>query len=119
MEVSITTLTRRKNGSIGRKEEVKACETLRIGRGAENEIFLLDARVPLHLAALHDGADGLFIEATGSNDLRLNNSIVRKAHVNVGDIIGIGPYDLGVVEPTDGINIAVTLELVQPIGDDV
>ena len=42
MEVSITTLTRRKNGSIGRKEDVKACETLRIGRGAENEIFLLE-----------------------------------------------------------------------------
>lgn len=119
MEVSITTLTRRKNGSIGRKEDVKACETLRIGRGAENEVFLLDTRVPLHLATLHDGADGLFIEATGTNDLRLNDSIVRKAHLNVSDVVGIGPYDLTIAEPASGINIAVTLELVQPVGDDV
>ena len=119
MQVSITTLNRRRNGSIGRKEDVKACEVLRIGRGAENEIFLSDFRVPLHLAELHEGADGLFIEANGTNDLRLNGSIIRKAHVNAGDVVGIGPYELIVTEPEDGINIAVTIELVHPIGDDV
>ena len=119
IQVSITTLNRRRNGSIGRKEDVKACEVLRIGRGAENEIFLSDFRVPLHLAELHEGADGLFIEANGTNDLRLNGSIIRKAHVNAGDVIGIGPYELIVTEPEDGVNIAVTIELVHPIGDDV
>ena len=119
MQVSITTLNRRRNGSIGRKEDVKACEVLRIGRGAESEIFLSDFRVPLHLAELHEGADGLFIEANGTNDLRLNGAIIRKAHVNAGDVVGIGPYELIVTEPEDGINIAVTIELVHPIGDDV
>ena len=119
MQVSITTLTRRRNGSLGRKEDVKGCEVLRIGRGADNEIFLLDHRVPIHLAELHEGADGLFIEANGTNDLRLNGAIIRKAHLNVGDVVGIGPYELVVTDPEDGINIAVTLELVHPIGDDV
>ena len=119
MQVSITTLNRRRNGSIGRKEDVKACEVLRIGRGAENEIFLSDFRVPLHLAELHEGADGLFLEADGTNDLRLNGSIIRKAHVNAGDVVGIGPYELIVTEPEDGIDIAVTIELVHPISDDV
>ena len=119
MQVSITTLTRRRNGSLGRKEDIKGCEVLRIGRGADNEIFLLDHRVPLHLAELHEGADGLFIEANGTNDLRLNGAIIRKAHLNVGDVVGIGPYELVVADPEDGINIAVTLELVHPIGDDV
>ena len=52
MQVSITTLTRRRNGSLGRKEEIKGCEVLRIGRGADNEIFLLDHRVPL-LSLIH------------------------------------------------------------------
>lgn len=119
MQVSITTLTRRRNGSLGRKEDIKGCEVLRIGRGADNEIFLLDHRVPLHLAELHDGVDGLFIEANGTNDLRLNGAIIRKAHLNVGDVVGIGPYELVVVDPEDGIDIAVTLELVHPLGDDV
>jgi len=119
MQVSITTLNRRRNGSLGRKEDIKGCEVLRIGRGAENEIFLSDHRVPLHLAELHEGADGLFIEANGTNDLRLNGAIIRKAHLNVGDVVGIGPYELVVAEPDDGIHIAVTLELVHSIGDDV
>ena len=119
MQVSITTLTRRRNGSLGRKEDIKGCEVVRIGRGADNEIFLLDHRVPLHLAYLHEGEDGLFIEANGTNDLRLNGSIVRKAHLNVGDVVGIGPYELIVTEPEDGIHIAVTLELIHPVGDDV
>ena len=119
MQVSITTLTRRRNGSLGRKEEIKGCEVLRIGRGADNEIFLLDHRVPLHLAYLHEGEDGLFIEANGTNDLRLNGSIIRKAHLNVGDVVGIGPYELIVTEPEDGIHIAITLELIHPVGDDV
>ena len=119
MQVSITTLTRRRNGSLGRKEDIKGCEVLRIGRGADNEIFLLDHRVPLHIAELHDGVDGLFIEANGTNDLRLNGAIIRKAHLNVGDVVGIGPYELVVVDPEDGIDIAVTLELVHPLGDDV
>ena len=119
MQVSITTLTRRRNGSLGRKEDVKGCEVLRIGRGADNEIFLLDHRVPIYLAELHEGADGLFIEANGTNDLRLNGAIIRKAHLNVGDVVGIGPYELVVADPEDGIDIAVTLELIHPIGDDV
>ena len=119
MQVSITTLTRRRNGSLGRKEDIKGCEVVRIGRGADNEIFLLDHRVPLHLAYLHEGEDGLFIEANGTNDLRLNGSIVRKAHLTVGDVVGIGPYELIVTEPEDGIHIAVTLELIHPVGDDV
>ena len=119
MEISITTLTRRKNGSIGRKEDLKTCEVFRIGRGAENELWLSDHRVPLSLAILHDGSDGLFIEASGTSDLRLNGTIIRKAHLKLGDIVGVGPYDLCITEPSVGTNIAVTVELVQPISDDV
>ena len=78
MQVSITTLTRRRHGSIGRKEDIKGCEVLRIGRGAENEIFLSDHRVPLHLAELHEGVDGLFIEANGTHDLRLTAQLSEK-----------------------------------------
>ena len=34
-------------------------------------------------------------------------------------MVGIGPYELVVADPEDGIAIAVTLELIHPIGDDV
>ena len=119
MELSITTLTRRKNGSIGRREEKKTCQALRIGRDTKDELFLPDHRIPYHLATLHPGEDGFFIEAEGDNDLRLNEQIVQKAHVSIDDVIGIGPYELKLVEPEDGIDLAVTVELIHPVGDDV
>ena len=119
MELSITTLTRRKNGSIGRKEEKKTCEALRVGRDTKDELFLPDHRIPYQLATLHPGEDGFFIEAEGDNDLRLNEKIIQRAHVNIGDSIGIGPYELKIVEPGDGIDLAVTIELIHPVGDDV
>ena len=109
MELSITTLTRRKNGSIGRREEKKTCQAFRIGRDTKDELFLPDHRIPYHLATLHPGEDGFFIEAEVDNDLRLNEKIVQKAHVNIGDVIGIGPYELRLVEPEDGIDLAVTV----------
>ena len=119
MELSITTLTRRKNGSIGRREEKKTCESLRVGRDTKDELFLPDHRIPYHLATLHPGEDGFFIEAEGENDLRLNGAITQRAHVELGDIIGIGPYELTLVEPEKGIDLAVTVELIHPVGDDV
>ena len=82
-------------------------------------MFLPDHRIPYNLATLHPGEGGFFIEAEGDNDLRLNEKIVQKAHVNIGDIIGIGPYELRLVEPEDGIDLAVTVELIHPVGDDV
>ena len=77
MELSITTLTRRKNGSIGQRRE-KTCEAFRIGRDTKDELFLPDHRIPYHLATLHPGEDGFFIEAEGDNDLRLNEKIVKR-----------------------------------------
>ena len=68
---------------------------------------------------MHPGEDGFFIEAEGENDLRLNGAITQRAHVELGDIIGIGPYELTLVEPEKGIDLAVTVELIHPVGDDV
>lgn len=119
MDARITTLTRRAKGGIGRREELVSAETLRIGRGSDNDIFLADPRVPLHLGAIHYGNGGLFIEALGSVDLRVNGAVSRTAHLKVGDTVGAGPYDLVVEETPDGLDAALTVELTQPLGDDL
>jgi predicted CXXCH cytochrome family protein len=114
-------LTRRAKGGVSTKEETVSADVVRIGRGTENEIYLPDPRVPLRMAALHfNPNNGLFCEALGTtSDLRLNGNVVRNAEVSVGDEIGVGPYQIIVVEPPEDKDAAVTVELTQPMGDDV
>lgn len=119
MELRLAFLTRRAKGGVSTKEEQISAEVVRIGRGTENEIYLPDPRVPLRMAILHHNANGLFCEAAGATDLRLNGNVVRNAQVAVGDVIGVGPYEIVVVEPPEDKDAAITVELTQPVGDDV
>ena len=119
MEALVATLSKRARGGGGRKEERLSVEVLKLGRGTDNEIYLPDPRVPLHIAAVHKGNDGLFIEATGTHDLRINGAIGRTKHISPGDIIGVGPYELKVEEPGDGLDVALSVELIHPMGDDI
>ena len=119
MELRLAFLTRRAKGGVSTKEDAVSAEVVRIGRGTENEVYLPDPRVPLRMANLHHTANGLFCEAVGGTDLRLNGNVVRNAQVSVGDTIGVGPYEIVVVEPPEGKDAAISVELTQPVGDDV
>ena len=119
MELRLAFLTRRAKGGVSTKEEAISAEVVRIGRGTENEIYLPDPRVPLRLAVLHYSANGLFCEAVGAMDLRLNGNVVRNAQVSVGDTVGVGPYEIVIIEPPEDKDAAITVELTQPVGDDV
>jgi hypothetical protein len=91
MELRLAFLTRRAKGGVSTKEEAVSAEVVRIGRGTENEVYLPDPRVPLRMATLHHTPNGLFCEAVGAADLRLNGNVTRNAEVSVGDTIGVGP----------------------------
>lgn len=119
MELLLSHLTRRAKGGVSSREEPISAEVARVGRGADNEIHLSDPRVPLKLAALHMRGDGLHIEATGTQDLRLNGAVTRAARIKPGDNVGLGPYDLVVQDTPAGKDASVTLELVQPMGDEL
>ncbi|MBM85933.1 MAG: hypothetical protein CMM47_07920 [Rhodospirillaceae bacterium] len=119
MELRIAFLTRRAKGGVSTKEEAVSADLIRVGRGTENEVYLPDPRVHLHMAVLRSTPDGLFMEAIGTGPLRLNGNVVRNARVAVGDTIGVGPYDICVVDPPEDKDVAITVELTQPMGDDV
>lgn len=119
MELRLAFLTRRAKGGVSTKEDAVSAEVVRIGRGTENEVYLPDPRVPLRMAVLHHTPNGLFCEAVGTPDLRLNGNVVRNAPVVAGDTIGVGPYEIIVVEPPEDKDAAITVELTQPAGDDV
>jgi predicted CXXCH cytochrome family protein len=119
MELQLSHLTRRAKGGVSVREEAISAETVRIGRGTGNEIFLSDPRVPLRMGAMTFRAGALHIEATAGLDLRVNGTIMRVAALQTGDVVGVGPYELTVAAAPDGKDAALTLELTQPVGDDL
>ena len=119
MQVQVTTLTVRKNGSLSKRPATVSAEVLRFGRGTDNEVLLSDVRVGLAEAELHANEAGLFINQVGPNPLRINGAVTGASAVKVGDAIRIGPYEIIVVEPPPGFDVALTLEMKEPLGDDL
>ncbi len=111
--------TRRTKDTVSRRGEEITAEALRFGRGAENEVYLPDPRVPLQFAHLHQVRDRLVIQAEGAADLRVNGVVLRTASVSPGDTIGLGPYEIEIDEPPEGADTAITVRLVEPLGDDL
>lgn len=92
-------------------------DVVRIGRGSDNEVQLPDIRVGLHAATLSDRAGGLFIRQAGDMPLRINDASYESAAVAPPDRIQIGPYALDMAVPPEGVDAALTVELIQPLGD--
>lgn len=118
MEVLITYLTRRAKGGVSRRSEEKSAEVLRFGRSTNAEVYLADPRIRYDHAVIHQRHGGFFVEVENLSDLRVNGQPTRSRPVIVGDIISIGPFDVSVVEPPEGMDFAIEVELVRPLGDD-
>lgn len=119
MEILVTFVTRRAKGGVSRKTEEKSAEALHFGRSTQAEIYLADPRVRFDHAAIHQRPGGLFIEGEKLSDIRVNGAPSRSRLIKAGDVVGIGPYDVTLVEPPEGKDIAVEVELVRPLGDDL
>lgn len=119
MRSRISFITRTAKGGISYRHVDLDSDFVRFGRSTNNEIYLKDPRVPLDLAELHERPNGFFVEASGSIDLRHGGAITRAVHVEVGDTVALGPFDLVVVEPPEGFSVAATVELTRPLGDDL
>ena len=116
MRVEVTRLTRR-GAAIMRKTETVSAESIRFGRGTDNEIPLTDLRIELLAAALSLRADGLFVVSLGDAPLRVNGESTAAALVRPGGEVLIGPYKIVLAEPPEGFDAALTVELVEPPGD--
>ena len=118
MQAEITFLTRR-GTAVMRKAHLLTAESIRFGRGTDNEVPLADIRAELTAAALRQGADGLFIERLGDSPLRVNGETTATSPVRPGDEILIGPYRIVLSTPPAGLDVALSVELVEPIGDSL
>jgi len=118
MQAEITFLTRR-GTAVMRKTHLLTGESIRFGRGTDNDVPLADIRAELTAAALRQGADGLFIQRLGDAPLRVNGETTANSPVRPGDEILIGPYKIVLGNPPAGLDVALSVELVEPIGDSL
>jgi hypothetical protein len=118
MQAEVTFLTRR-GAAVMRKSHTVTGETIRFGRGTDNEVPLPDIRVELTAAVLRQRSDGLFIERLGDSPLRVNGGTTGATVVGPGDEILIGPYKIVLSSPPDGLDAALSVELVQGVGDSL
>lgn len=118
MRCLIRHLSRRAKG-ITQKDSSVVGDSIRIGRSTENELYLADFRVALHHAVLHSRPGGFYLEANADARVSVNGAAVTVARVAPGDRIWLGPYDLQLVDAPPGYDIALTVELVRPLSDDL
>jgi predicted CXXCH cytochrome family protein len=117
MQTEVTFLTRRGPDAVMRRSQTVTAESIRFGRGSDNEVQLPDIRVGLHAAVLTLREAGLFVERADEEPLRVNGASAANATLRLGDKINIGPYEIVIANPPPGFEAALTIELVQPLGD--
>ena len=84
-------------GAVSHKDEILSGETLSLGRGSDQDIFLQNTRVAIEHAVLsHNGPTQISLEATGSNKFKHNGQTTNAANLNLDDFIELGGYELRV-----------------------
>ncbi|PJI43528.1 hypothetical protein [Ferrovibrio sp.] len=116
MRATLIFQTRRGDHAVLRREKVVKTEILRIGRGADCELYLPDPRLLLLHATVHRRPTGFWIEAAGEALIGIGDAQLQTAALQPGTKIRVGPYSVS-VEAVDGGNISLTVELVDRLGD--
>jgi predicted CXXCH cytochrome family protein len=119
VEALVSFLTRRKSGDVVSRDVDVSCEVLRFGRGTDNEVQLSDPRTHFHEAELHDRSGGLFFEASGKSIVLIDGAPAPASQVQIGMRIQLGPYEIVFVDPPEGKVVALTIELIRPLGDSL
>ncbi len=119
MKIFVSNIVRKARGGVAYRDNAVDAPAVRFGRGADCEVHLPDPRVLLKHATLEARAGGVFIDASPSAEVTVNGAAATAAKLNVGDKVGLGPYQLEVLAPPEGQEFAVSLELVRPLGDDL
>ncbi|SLN57276.1 cytochrome c3 family protein [Oceanibacterium hippocampi] len=117
MDALISQLTRKRSGDVARRDTEVTTDILRIGRGADCQVYLPDPRVPLLHSEIHERAGGFYLESVAADlEASVNGASVSTAQLKKGDKIGVGPYELVIEELGGDRDIGITIELVRPLG---
>jgi hypothetical protein len=118
MRILVISVTRNRKGQPVRAERIVEGEMIRLGRGTQCEIHLPDPRVALFHAAIYAQGDSIFIHAPEA-ELAVDGGPEREARLTPRVHIALGPYEMTVEPPPPGCDLALAMELVRPLPDDL
>ena len=119
MKTKLAIITRNKKGQPASTEQTVVAETLRIGRGADCKLHLSDPRIALLHAEVICGVDGVsFIEARGGA-VSVDGRFETAATLKTGQRLLIGPFEIIVLPAQSDVDLALSVELVDPLKDDL
>ena len=95
------------------KDEELAVDQLSIGRGTDQELLLPGDRVAYQHAEISLSAGQFRIRALASTGITVNGRSCKMAVLNTGDQILIGDYRLIVITAPDGVDLALSLEVLE------
>jgi len=119
VEVNVGFLARRRSGSISVRTHELRCDVVHFGRGADNEVLLADPRISQYHATLSETQDGYRFETQRDSDVTIDGTTTSEAIVRPGSVIELGPYEIKVVEPAEGVDLALTVELTKPMAEEL
>ncbi len=118
MKFLLIRLVRNKTGQVARSEQLVTADSMLFGRGSDCNLHLPDPRVALHHASIRLGTTGgVIIEAAG-DALTIDGNPESTTRLKRGQHIRLGPYAIEVLASPPEIDLAVTLELVDPLVED-
>lgn len=117
MDALVSFLTRRRDGAIASRDLELTTEALHFGRGTGNEVELPGPGVMLKEGVLHKRPGGLFFESAKQGSVVVDDKVVRTAPVGIGSRIQLGGYDVIILNPPPGKDVAVSVELTRPLDD--
>ena len=119
MKIVIVSVTRNRKGRPVRVARTIDGETLAIGRGARCEVHLPDPRVALEHATIYRAEGKIRLTAVGTAKLLVDGRPDPEATLAPGSRVEIGPYALTVEAPPAGADLAIAIELLRPLPDDL
>ena len=119
MEVKVGFLTRKRSGSVSVRTHELRCDVVHFGRSADCEVHLVDPRISQHHATLNETQGGFRFEAQRETGIVIDGVNTGEAVVKPGSVIQLGPYEIKVVEPEPGVDLALTVELTMPLAEEL
>ena len=110
---------RKGKGQLSYEEDVHYGETLTIGRGADQAIFLTDLRAALQHARVTASGRGRYrVESLIVAGIRVNGGIVQQAELAPGAVIEIGATRLELTNPPADFDGAVDVSTIERTEQD-
>ena len=111
MRVLVRHITQKARSGVGHSDHEVDGDSLTIGRGSKDDVFLSDLHVALHHAMLRPVSNGRFsIQARTPSGVKVNGRTVQTSVVRPGDTLEIGLSTLRLRRPDADHDLVMEVE---------